>query len=113
MLQTLFGPHLNLNAHLDYSMAPIANSSVVDYAPPYTRARIISVPFFLPEIPAPRGIPATSAAGGDLPKRLKSAIVRAVRDSQQIIPPATTRASVHNIGRPVGTQSTIRHHCAS
>ena len=40
---------------------------------PYTRARKISGPFFLPEIPSPRGVPATCAAGGLLPKRLKSA----------------------------------------
>jgi len=43
------------------------------FPPPYTRARIVSGPFFLPEIPAWRGVPATCAAGGYLPKRPKSA----------------------------------------
>ena len=46
-------------------------------ASPSTRARIISGPFFLPEIPAPRGVPAIGAAGGCQPKRWKSAIFSA------------------------------------
>src|SRR5690606_22769874 len=41
-------------------------------APPYTRARIVSGSFFLPEIPAPHGVPAIGAAGGHQPKRPKS-----------------------------------------
>ncbi len=42
-------------------------------SPPSTRARIISGPFFLPEISAPRGVPAIGAVGGCQPKRWKSA----------------------------------------
>ena len=42
-------------------------------ASPYTRARIFSGPFFLPEIPAPRGVPAISAAGADPPTGPESA----------------------------------------
>ena len=41
--------------------------------PPYTRARMISGPFFSPAIPAPRGVLPACAAGGDQPKCLKSA----------------------------------------
>ena len=46
---------------------------MVNCPPPHTRARMISRPFFLPAIPAPRGVPSNSAAGGYLPKCPESA----------------------------------------
>ncbi len=51
----------------------LVDGSSYSECPPYTRARIVSGPFFLPEIPAPRGVPATCAAGSHLKKRLESA----------------------------------------
>ena len=45
-------------------------------APPSTRARMISGPFFSPAIPAPRGVPAVCAAGAGSPRSPESATSR-------------------------------------
>ena len=46
--------------------------------PPYTRARIVSGPFFLLEIPAPRGVPANGLADAVAPLGLQIGVFPAI-----------------------------------
>lgn len=61
---------------------------MVNRPPPYTRARIVSGPFFLPEIPAWRGVPADGLAEGILPLGSKTGVFRA------LFPPRVVSVSV-------------------
>lgn len=62
--------------------------SVVNHPPPYTRARIISGPFFFPDIPAPRGVPADGLADAILPLGSKTGV------SWAFFPPRVVSVSV-------------------
>lgn len=47
-------------------------TETVNRPPPYKKARKISGPFLLPEIPNPRGVAGIEAAGTNLPERAKT-----------------------------------------